>query len=67
MRYLTTFALVLAVTAFAGSAAVFAAPAAGYKEKKALCERRAKDIGFGIHFIKKRNWVKDCVAGKYPI
>jgi hypothetical protein len=67
MRYLTTLALVLATTAFTGAATVTAAPAAGYKEKKAMCERRAKDIGFGIHLIKKRNWVKDCIAGKYPI
>jgi hypothetical protein len=67
MRYLTVFASVLAVTSFVGTAAVNAAPANAYKEKKALCERRARDIGFGIHLIKKRNWVKDCIAGKYPI
>jgi hypothetical protein len=67
MRYLTAIASVLAVATVVGTAAVQAAPANAYKEKKALCERRAKDIGFGIHFIKKRNWVKDCIAGKYPI
>jgi hypothetical protein len=37
-----------------------------YKTKKAACQARAKTMKFGVHFVKKNRWVKDCMAGKHP-
>jgi len=57
----------LALAAFIGATAAPAAQGDTYKVKKAECKERAKAMNFGVHFIKKNRWVKDCVAGKTPI
>jgi hypothetical protein len=59
------------VTAFSLGVAMGQSPAAAatgdtYDAKKATCEKRANTMDFGIHFIKKSRWVKDCIAGKHP-
>lgn len=35
-----------------------------YATKKAECKREANAKHFGIHFVKKDRWVKECIAGK---
>jgi hypothetical protein len=63
-----TVYVIMAVVAVAASAigSASAAPGDTYKTKKAACEARAKNMKFGIHFVKKNRWVKDCIAGKHP-
>jgi len=64
MRIIISLAAASALTlAIAGP--VTAAPGDTYKAKKAACEDRAKGMNFGVHFIKKNRWVKDCVAGRH--
>ena len=61
-------AVIMAITVVTGSAfgTASAAPGDAYKGKKVACEARAKTMKFGIHFVKKNRWVKDCIAGKHP-
>ena len=35
-------------------------------EKKAVCKERASHMNFGMHWIKRNRWVKECIAGKHP-
>jgi hypothetical protein len=65
MRHLTNLVAVLALTAFLGATVASAAPGDTYKVKKAECKARADTMKFGVHFIKKSRWVKDCIAGKH--
>ena len=46
-------------------AAVFLIGQHAYKVKKAECKKRADTMNFGVHFVKKNRWVKDCIAGKH--
>ena len=55
-----------ATLALALAGPVSAAPGDTYKAKKAACDDRAKTMDFGVHFIKKNRWVKDCIAGRHP-
>jgi hypothetical protein len=55
-----------AVLALAVAGPASAAPGDTYKAKKAACQDRAKSMDFGVHFIKKNRWVKDCIAGRHP-
>jgi hypothetical protein len=64
MRQLTTLVAALALVSFVGVNAAPAAQGDTYKVKKADCKKRADGMHFGVHFIKKNRWVKDCVAGK---
>ena len=66
MRSWTTLVAALALISFVGVSAAPAAPGDTYKVKKAECKKRADTMKFGVHFIKKNRWVKDCIAGKHP-
>ena len=37
-----------------------------YSRKNAECKRRAAKMHFGIHWIKRNRWIKDCIAGGHP-
>jgi hypothetical protein len=66
MRHITTVIAALALTAFVGATVASAAPSDANQVKKAECKARADTMKFGVHFIKKNRWVKDCIAGKHP-
>jgi hypothetical protein len=34
-----------------------------YAQKKAECKQEAKSKRFGIHWMKRDRWVKNCIAG----
>ena len=64
-----TIRILAASVAFAvGAATMVAGPTfaaakkSAYEIKKAQCEREAKAKNFGIHFIKRNRWIKDCIA-----
>ena len=65
MRSFTTLVAALALVSFVGVSAAPAAQGETYKVKKAECKKRADTMNFGVHFIKKNRWVKDCIAGKH--
>ena len=62
---LTTVIAAVALASFVGVAAAPAATGDTYKVKKAECKKRAGEMKFGVHLIKKNRWVKDCIAGKH--
>jgi hypothetical protein len=62
---LTTLIAALALASFVGATAAPAASGDAYKVKKAECKKRADTMNFGVHFVKKNRWVKDCIAGKH--
>jgi hypothetical protein len=39
-----------------------AATDGGYRAKKAECTRKANDMSWGIHRIKRHRWIKRCIA-----
>ncbi len=43
----------------------FAAKKDVYAQKKAECKQEAKAKHFGIHWIKRDRWVKNCIAGRH--
>ena len=65
--------IALAVMAVALPSAASAAPRttdfssakSAYSAKKAECKEKAKARHFGIHWIKRNRWVKDCIAGAH--
>jgi hypothetical protein len=65
MRPILTFGAVLLVAVSLGTSAAPAAQGDTYKAKKAACKEQAKSMNFGVHFVKKNRWVKDCIAGKH--
>jgi len=67
MRQITTLVAAIALASFIGATAAPAAQGDTYKMKKAECSKRADGMSFGVHFIKKNRWVKDCIAGKHPV
>ena len=34
-----------------------------YAAKEAACKERASRMKFGIHFVKRNRWVKECIVG----
>jgi hypothetical protein len=34
-----------------------------YGMKKAECKREAKAKKFGVHFVQRDRWIKNCIAG----
>jgi hypothetical protein len=64
-----TFAVVAAVAvsavAFSGSAnlALAAKANSAYAQKKAECKQEAKAKHFGVHFVQRDRWIKNCIAG----
>ena len=67
MKKLITITAALTTAAVLGAAAAGAASGDTYKAKKQACEARAKDMNFGVHFIKKNRWVNDCIAGRHSM
>ena len=43
-------------------ATVAAAKESVYDKKNAECKRQAKAKQFGIHFIQRNRWIKECIA-----
>jgi hypothetical protein len=43
----------------------FSSAKSAYATKKAECKERAKSKHFGIHWIKRNRWIKDCIAGAH--
>jgi hypothetical protein len=43
----------------------FSSAKSAYAVKKAECKERAKSQHFGIHWIKRNRWIKDCIAGAH--
>jgi hypothetical protein len=36
-----------------------------YAQKKAECKQEAKAKHFGVHFVKRDHWIKNCIAGRH--
>ena len=66
-----TLAIVIAVAALpsvspaAATVTDFSAAKSAYATKKAECKEKAKAHRFGIHWIKRNRWIKDCIAGAH--
>jgi hypothetical protein len=53
------------IGAAAASSTDFSSARSAYAAKKADCKARAKAKHFGIHWIKRNRWIKDCIAGAH--
>jgi hypothetical protein len=60
---LAIFAAALSSLGFTTEVAFAAKADSAYAQKKAECQRDAKARNFGVHFIKRNRWVKNCIAG----
>jgi hypothetical protein len=47
------------------SEAALAAKKDAYAQRKAECKQEAKGKHFGIHFVKRDRWIKNCIAGRH--
>jgi len=47
----------------AGSSTDFSGAKSAYSMKKAECKQKAKAKRFGVHWIKRNRWIKNCIAG----
>jgi len=63
MRKLISIAAVIALAAAAGATAAMAAGGEKYKTKTQECLERAKAKKFGLHFIKRDRWIRQCIKG----
>ena len=66
----TVIALALAAAVALPSAAAatstdFSGAKSAYSMRKAECKEKAKAKHFGVHWIKRNRWVKDCIAGAH--
>ena len=68
----SVIALALAAAVAFPSAAVqavqptdFSSAKSAYSMKKAECKEKAKAKHFGVHWIKRNRWIKDCIAGAH--
>lgn len=52
-------------TVAAATSTDFSGAKSAYAAKKAECKQRAKSKRFGIHFIKRNRWIKNCIAGAH--
>jgi hypothetical protein len=62
------FAALTIVAITVGSISMDPAAAAkndAYAQKKAECRHEAKAKHFGIHWIKRDRWIKNCIAGRH--
>lgn len=48
-----------------GTELALAAKHDAYAQKKAECKREAKAKHFGVHFVKRDRWIKNCIAGRH--
>ena len=63
---LAVIAVALPSAAAAASTATdFSSAKSAYAARKAECKQKAKAHHFGIHWIKRNRWVKDCIAGAH--
>lgn len=51
------------VSAINSTDALAATKRSVYAAKKEACKQRANHKNFGIHFIKRDRWIKECIAG----
>ena len=51
--------------AAASTATEFSSAKSAYAARKAECKEKAKAHHFGIHWIKRNRWIKDCIAGAH--
>ena len=51
------------VAAINPSDALAASKRSAYAAKKEACKQRASQKNFGIHFVKRNRWIKECIAG----
>jgi hypothetical protein len=69
MKSLIAIAVIAAMTlpsaALAATSTEFSSAKSAYATKKAECKERAKSKRFGIHWIKRNRWIKDCIAGAH--
>ena len=45
------------------NAALAAKSNSAYAQKKTECKREAKAKHFGVHWVKRDRWIKNCIAG----
>jgi hypothetical protein len=63
---LAVIAVALPSAASAASTATeFSGAKSAYAARKAECKQKAKIHHFGIHWIKRNRWIKDCIAGAH--
>jgi hypothetical protein len=55
----------IALGSFGVSTEAFAAKNDAYGQKKAECKQEAKAKHFGIHWVKRDRWIKNCIAGHH--
>jgi len=60
---ITLAAAVIAGFGFVTNSAMAAKADSAYAQKKAECKRDAKAKHFGIHFVQRDRWIKNCIAG----
>ena len=58
-------AVALPSAASAATATDFSSAKSAYGARKAECKQKAKAHHFGIHWIKRNRWIKDCIAGAH--
>jgi hypothetical protein len=58
-------AVALPGAASAATATDFSGAKSAYATRKAECKEKAKAHRFGIHWIKRNRWIKDCIAGAH--
>ena len=56
-------AATFAVVSAAPTDAFAAAKRSAYAAKEMACKERARHMKFGLHFVKRNRWVKECIAG----
>jgi hypothetical protein len=59
------FALTFVLTAIA-SDALAATTRSERAAQRAECRHRARQMSFGVHFVRRYRWINECVAGKHP-
>ena len=54
----------IAASAYASPIETFSAKRGDvYAAKKAACKKEARGMKFGVHFVQRNRWIKDCIAG----
>jgi len=56
-------AATFAVVSTAPTDAFAAAKRSAYAAKETACKNKASHMKFGVHFVKRHRWIKECIAG----
>jgi hypothetical protein len=56
-------AAMFAFVSVAPTDAFAAGKRSAYAAKEAACKGRASHMKFGVHFVKRHRWIKECIAG----